>query len=104
MRMKHGALLINTARGQIIDEDALLKALCSGRLGGAALDVFATEPLPANHPLLALNQVVLTPHVGGSSDASLTHMGMQAAFNVLAVLCGRRVAVSNVLNPAVLSN
>jgi len=57
LRMKQGALLINTARGQII-EDALVKALRSGRLGGAALDVFATEPLPANHPLLALNQVV----------------------------------------------
>ena len=104
MRMKQGALLINTARGQIIDEGALVKALCSGRLGGAALDVFATEPLPPNHPLFALNQVVLTPHVGGSSDASLTHMGMQAAFNVLAVLCGQPVDVSNVLNPEVLAN
>jgi D-3-phosphoglycerate dehydrogenase len=104
MRMKQGALLINTARGEIIDEEALLKALHSGRLGGAALDVFATEPLPAIHPLLALDQVVLTPHVGGSSDASLTHMGMQAAFNVLSVLLGERVDVSNVLNPAVLPN
>jgi D-3-phosphoglycerate dehydrogenase len=102
MRMKHGALLINTARGQLVDEEALLKALRSGRLGGAALDVFATEPLPANHPLLALDQVVVTPHVGGSSNASLTRMGMQAASNVLAVLHGQSVDVSNVLNPEVL--
>jgi D-3-phosphoglycerate dehydrogenase len=103
MRMKQGALLINTARGQIIDEDALLKALCSGRLGGAALDVFATEPLPPNHPLLALDNVVLTSHVAGSSDVSLTHTGMQAAFNVMAVLCGQPVDLSNVLNPEVLT-
>ncbi len=103
-RMKQGALLINTARGQIIDEDALVKALRSGRLGGAALDVFATEPLPANHPLLALEQVILTSHVGGSSVASLTHMGMKAAFNVLAVLSGHPVDLSNVLNPEVMPN
>lgn len=102
MRMKQGALLINTSRGQVVDEEALVNALRSGRLGGAALDVFATEPLPANHPLLALNQVVLTAHVGGSSDASLTQMGMQAAFNVLAVLRGQPVDVSSVLNPEVL--
>jgi D-3-phosphoglycerate dehydrogenase len=104
LRMKQGALLINTARGQIIDEAALVKALRSDRLGGAALDVFATEPLPADHPLLALDQVVLTSHVAGSSDVSLTHMGMQAAFNVMAVLSGQPVDVSNVLNPEVLPN
>ena len=102
MRMKQGALLINTARGQLVHEEALVKALRSGRLGGAALDVFVTEPLPANHPLLALNQVVLSAHVGGSSDGSLTQMGMQAASNVLAVLLGQPVDVSNVLNPEVM--
>ena len=101
-RMKQGALLINTARGEIVDEDALVNALRSGRLGGAALDVFATEPLPEAHPLFTLNEVVLTSHVGGSSDASLTRMGMQGASNVLAVLLGQPVDISTVLNPEVL--
>jgi D-3-phosphoglycerate dehydrogenase / 2-oxoglutarate reductase len=103
MRMKQGALLINTARGQLVDEHALVEALHSGRLGGAALDVFATEPLPPDHPLLALDQVVLTAHVAGSSDASLFQMGMQAAVNVLSVLMGEPVDGSNILNPEVLS-
>jgi len=62
--MKPSAYLINTARGPIVDEKALIAALEQGRLAGAALDVFEQEPLPANHPFRILDNVLATPHVG----------------------------------------
>ncbi|MBI2206883.1 MAG: D-2-hydroxyacid dehydrogenase [Candidatus Rokubacteria bacterium] len=65
--MRPSAWLINVARGPIVDETALIRALSEGRLGGAVLDVFSNEPLPANHPLWGMTNVVVTPHVSGPS-------------------------------------
>jgi len=66
--MKPTAYLINIARGEIIDEEALVDALKTGKIAGAALDVFNTEPLPADHPFWELENMILTPHLGGMSE------------------------------------
>jgi D-3-phosphoglycerate dehydrogenase len=86
--MKPGAFLVNTARGELIDEDALLQALRSGHLRGAALDVFAQEPPDPDHPLLALPQVIATPHLGSQTDGATNTMGWMAFNECLAVLRG----------------
>lgn len=99
--MKPKAILVNTARGGLIDEAALVEALTGRRLGGAALDVFEVEPLP-DGPLRRLEQVVLTPHVAGLSAASLRAMAHRASENILALLHGRDPGPGLVLNPEVL--
>jgi phosphoglycerate dehydrogenase-like enzyme len=72
-RMKPGALLVNTAGGGIVDEDALVQALVEGRIGGAALDVFTTEPLPRESPLLQAPNLLLTPHLAGAALDVVRH-------------------------------
>lgn len=79
-QMKPGALLINTARGGLIDEAALVRALQSGTLGGACLDVFAEEPLPADSPLRQLDNAILTPHTAGYPDGPKFHAKRIAYF------------------------
>ncbi len=75
--MRKGALLINTSRGGLVDEQALLDAIAAGEIAGAALDVFAEEP-PLDHPLLQLDQVIVTPHIGGSTAEAVLAMGRAA--------------------------
>jgi D-3-phosphoglycerate dehydrogenase len=87
--MKPGALLVNTARGAIIDTAALVAALNAGHLGGAGLDVFDVEPLPADHPLLKCEQVVLTPHVADQNPEGMEILNKGAVDNVLAFLDGK---------------
>jgi glyoxylate reductase len=86
--MKPGAILVNTARGEEVDEVALLEALRSGHLGGAGLDVTAVEPLPRDHPLLGLANVVITPHIGSGSLTTRRRMAEMAVENLRAGLAG----------------
>lgn len=87
--MKRGAILVNTSRGGVVDQEALVMALRDGRIGGAALDVTVPEPLPLDHPLYSFPNVVITPHIASASVATRARMAEMAAANVLAVLEGR---------------
>jgi D-3-phosphoglycerate dehydrogenase len=91
-RMKKGSFLINTSRGEVVNEDALLQALQSGHLKGAGLDAFTVEPPDAGHPLLALPQVIATPHLGAQTDGATSNMGWLAMKDCLAVLKGEQAA------------
>jgi phosphoglycerate dehydrogenase-like enzyme len=99
--MKQSAYLINTARGAIVDEPALVKVLRENAIAGAALDVFVEEPLPKNHPLTELENVVLAPHLGWPTDLSFEHFAGNAAANILDYMGGK---LTRALNPEALKN
>lgn len=100
-QLPDGAIIVNTARGAVIDEAAMAQALTSGKLRAAALDTVAQEPIEAENPLRQLENVVLTPHVGGSTSASVAAVGVAAAQNLLAVLRGQEVRRIVQVNPGV---
>jgi len=99
--MKKSAYLINTARGAIIDETALVKILQEKAIAGAALDVFAVEPLSKHHPLLELDNVVLTPHLGWPTDAGFEGFADNAVANILDYMDGK---LTRALNPEALQH
>lgn len=99
--MRPTAYLVNTARGALIDEAALVEALREGRIAGAGLDVFETEP-PAGSPLLALDKVVLSPHVAGLSEDAIRRMAAMCVDNILHVLRGEDPGEGRVLDPETL--
>lgn len=97
-KLPAGAIVINTARGEVVDEAALVEALESGRLGAAGLDTTVDEPLGLDSPLRRMSNVVLTPHVGGSTDAALAAMATAAARNVLDYLRHKALPEDRVVN------
>lgn len=96
-RMRPDAWLLNVARGPVVDEAALLGALQEGRIGGAALDVYDVQPLPADHPFRALPNVLLTPHTAGLSREAVTRMSAGAAEETVRILRGE--PPRNFINP-----
>lgn len=100
--MRPGALLVNTCRGGLVDEPAVIEAMRSRRLGGLALDVFEAEPLPADSALRSLPNVLLTPHAAWYSPASLADLPVRAARQVVDFLAG--LPVASIINPAYLDH
>ncbi len=91
-KMKQGAFLINTSRGELLDEPAVANALQNGMLRGAALDVFAHQPPQTDNPLLNHPKVISTPHMGAHTDGATNSMGWAALRDCLAVLRGEEPA------------
>jgi D-3-phosphoglycerate dehydrogenase / 2-oxoglutarate reductase len=97
-RMSSTSILVNTARGALINEEALVAALSAGRLGGAGLDVLAQEPPPADHPLFAFDDVIITPHVAGLTDVAYRRMCVETVTHVLRILSGGAADPAHVAN------
>jgi D-3-phosphoglycerate dehydrogenase len=102
LAMKKGAILINTARGGLIVEEALAQAAGSGHLAGAGIDTFAREPLSADHPFKTLDGIVMSPHMGGSTDTALDSVAVSVAQNVVDMLIKSKIEERLLVNSAVL--
>lgn len=102
-RMPKGAVVINTARGGLIDEAALVDAIRSGHLSGAGLDTFAVEPPPADHPFFAEPSIVLTPHIGGVTREAGARVGVDAVRGIFQILDGQPVAPERIINRKLLA-
>jgi phosphoglycerate dehydrogenase-like enzyme len=89
-KMKKGSFLVNTARGELIDDQALINALTDKKLAGVALDAFRKEPLDKDNPLLKFPEVITTPHIGAHTDSAIRAMGWGSTFDCLAVLKGEK--------------
>jgi len=101
-RMKKTAWLINTARGGVVDEEALIEALRGGEIAGAAIDTFRQEPPEDLRRLCEAGKVVLTPHIAAATEEAFTRMGVEAAQNVLTILQRKRPDGDRIVNPEVL--
>lgn len=88
--MKDSAVLINLARGSIVNEKELIEALKNGVISGAALDVYSTEPLPLENSLYEMENVILTPHIGSNSVETMDRMSLHAAMEIDRVLSGEK--------------
>ncbi|WP_429808999.1 hydroxyacid dehydrogenase [Ensifer sp. B1-9] len=97
-RMKPGSYVINTARGGLIDEDALLRAIASGHIAGAGLDTFQTEPPSPDHPFWQERKIVVTPHIGGVTKEANVRVGVDAIEGVLAIVEGRGLGRERIVN------
>ncbi len=98
-KMKPAAILINTARGPVVDPDALYYALAHGQIAGAALDVTEPEPIPLDSPLLKLENIIIAPHIASASVATRGKMATMAAANLIAGIKGERLP--HCVNPEV---
>jgi D-3-phosphoglycerate dehydrogenase len=98
--MRDGVVFLNTARAQLHDTDALVDALVAGKVGAAGLDHFTGEWLPADHPLVGMGNVVLTPHIGGATFDTEARQAQMVADDLEALLSGR--APAHIVNPEVL--
>ncbi|MCY0146893.1 NAD(P)-binding domain-containing protein [Hoeflea sp. G2-23] len=98
-RMRPGAILVNVARGPVVQQQALVEALQTRSIGGAVLDVFNQQPLPSDHPYIAMRNVILTPHMAGITEESMLRMGQGVVWEATRILAGKQPR--NFCNPSV---
>lgn len=101
-KMKNEACIINTARGAIINEISLIKALKQGWIAGAGLDTFSMEPPQKDNPLWGMSNVIVTPHIGGITEESFNRMGVESVQHILSIINNEKVVLSACVNPQVL--